>query len=128
MPTAPSDDAIGTTGTAVGVTKLDVTHYRHLNVLFKVNRINNSEIALRKISDAHVLSLVLSFRAHGSDNTRGTRSVTTTAVESRYKEHENAASAIFRDLDEAVYVVLLGGWHQLQALRELWKAEKVAWV
>lgn len=69
MPTGSSDGASETTGTALQVTKIDVAQYHHENVLPKVNQINEPDIALHDISDAHILSFVQFFLAYGSDHT-----------------------------------------------------------
>lgn len=63
VPAAFCDVASETIVTAVRVTKFEVTHYGHMYVLLRVNKIKVSEIALRNTSDAHVLSFVQSFRA-----------------------------------------------------------------
>lgn len=60
LSTATSDYFIETTGSAVRVTELNVAHYRHKDVLTMINQIKDLDIALRKISDVHVLFLVKS--------------------------------------------------------------------
>lgn len=46
---------------SVRVTKFDVAHCRHKDVILMVNQISNNEISLRDISDANVLSTHSSF-------------------------------------------------------------------
>lgn len=70
MLAAPSNGASETTGTTVEATKFGVAHYRQEDVLIRVDLINDLEIALRKISDGYVLSLVQCLRANGFDHAK----------------------------------------------------------
>lgn len=98
--TAPNEGAIVTTGTAMRATKFDVAHYRHKNVLLRVNQTNKSEIALRDIRDAHGPFLVQSLCAHVFERARGTLSVTTPTA-NRSEACEGTPSATPRVFREA---------------------------
>lgn len=82
---APSDSFSEATATAVWVTKFDVAHYCHKDVLLRLNHTNDPEIALCNISEANILSLVQFFRAFSFNHAIGSLSVTTTAEVSRFK-------------------------------------------
>lgn len=57
--TVPRDSASETSGRAVRVAKLDNANanYRHYNLLFKTNQINNPKIILLEMNNAQVLFL-----------------------------------------------------------------------
>lgn len=88
MVAAPNDTTSETTSTAMRAAKFDIDHYRHQNLQFRVNQINNLEIPLRNIRDDHVLSLASTFRAYGLENAIETLSVTNKASENRSKACE----------------------------------------
>lgn len=119
MATWPNDGGSETTGTALRVSKFDVTHYRQEEMLFRVKQINDPENLLRDVGNSHVLSLVHFFRTYTFIHARGAFSVTTTATVTNSKIFEGALSSTRRVLDEAVPVVLLERGHRLQALHEL---------
>lgn len=83
VPTATSDSASKTTNSAAWVAKFDVAHYCHQILILKVSHVTNPENYFRNTSDAHVHSLLQSFRAYGLDLARGTLSVTTSAIVNR---------------------------------------------
>lgn len=106
-PNVSSDVVSETADTTVEVRKFDVVQYRHKDVLLIVNQINNSEIALCDITNAHDFSFVQFSRAYGFDRGGRTFSVTTTAAASLSEEGEDAPSANPRILDETAAVVML---------------------
>lgn len=127
-PTPSSDSGSETTDTAVLVTKFAVTLFRHEVVLFRADQISDSRIALRKISNAHVLSLIQPFPACAYDHARVKISITTTAVASRSKEIDGASSATPFVLAEAASMALLHKRNWLQAMHDLQKARNVVIV
>lgn len=80
VPTTISDTVSDTTRTAEWITEFDEAHYRHEDVLPRVKQINDPEIELPDLSNAHVLSFPQSFHAYSIDHARGKRSVTTIAA------------------------------------------------
>lgn len=100
--------------------------YRHRNLLYKVSQINDPEISLRSINDAHLLSLLKPFCAKGFDHARGTIYVTNIATTTCSDACEGAPSSTPCDLDEAASVVFLNERHRLRELPDLQKAANVA--
>lgn len=126
MPAAPSNGASITTCTAVRVKKFDVARYRHEDVLLGVNQIDDLEIALRKISNARVLSRVQFNSLYVFNHARRILSVTNTAAASSFEESKEDPSATPRIFGKTASVALLDGKHHLQAMRDLHEAEDVA--
>lgn len=117
-----SESAYETTDMVVRVTKFDVSNYRHVDVLLRVNRIKDPEIAFRDISNAHVLFHVQSFCTYVFDHPRESLSLTSTTAASRSEACEGSLSSTPRVLGEAVAVVLLVERYRLQTLHDLQKA------
>lgn len=87
---------------------------------------NKPEIALRNISDDHVLSLIKSFHAYGFDCARGKLSISDTTAASCLDDSEGALSTTPRNQYEAVSVVPLDGRHRHQTQLDLQKAGDVS--
>lgn len=92
------------------------------------SQINEPEILLCDISDAHTLILVKSFRVDRFNHAGRTLSVTTADAASRSGDSEGAPLATPCVLNEASSVVLLDGLNRLQALFNLQKAKNVTCV
>lgn len=116
-PVAPSDSASETMGTAVGVTKICVTHYRHdENLLHSLIKISGLEITLYNISNIQVLSLVQFLRVSRFELARETSFVSTTTATRSSEENEAAPLASPHVLNGAASVILPDRRHWLQAL------------
>lgn len=76
---ASTDRAPETTGRAVRVTNFDVARHRYEDVLLRANKINDSVMALRDISNTRDFSLLKSF-LHFADHARRILSITTTVA------------------------------------------------
>lgn len=76
--------AFETTNTPVCVTKVNIAHYRHGDVLFSVIQIDDPVVTLRDVSGGHVLPFILFFCVHGFDRVTGTLSISTTAAAIRF--------------------------------------------
>lgn len=123
----PKEGSSKTSGMTVQVTKVDVTHYRHEDLLLKVHQINDSEIQLGDVSDSYVLFVVQSFCVYGFGQARGTIPVTTTTMATLSEPCEGALENIFCIFDKATSVVLPGRRHQFYVLPDLRKPADVTW-
>lgn len=90
-----SDGVIETTGTAVRVTKFDVAHYLHKNLILKLNQICKPEILLHNKIDGHAPCIVQFLREYGSKHARRTLSVIATTASSRFEKNKAAPSPNF---------------------------------
>lgn len=81
------------------VIKFDLAHYFQEDVLLRVNKINDTEIALLFIRNVSILSLVESFHAYEFEHVMGTLSVTTIAAPNHFKKSKGAMSDTPRVLD-----------------------------
>lgn len=117
MTTAPSVSTSGVFCRAVRVTKFDFAHYRQKDVLLRINQINELEVPLHDISDAHLPSLVQSLCVYWFEHTRGTLSVTTVAMTTRSEACEGSPSSTLCVLDGAAYMILLDERHRLRVQR-----------
>lgn len=70
-----------TSDATVRLTKFDVTHSHHKEMLLRVDQNSNPEISLRDIGDGDVLLYAQSFCVYGLDHAWGTLSATTNVTE-----------------------------------------------
>lgn len=110
---ASSNGVSETAGTAVLVKKFDFTYHLHEDALLRVNLMNDPEIILRDISKNHVLSLLASFSANGSDHVRRTISGTTLAAAKCSSECEGVPWPASRVFNGAASVILSDKRHWL---------------
>lgn len=106
------------------VTKFDVDHYRHVDVLLRFNHIYDPKIALHNISDVHVLAHVQSLRAYEFGHARKTFFPTSTAAACRFDECEGAPLVTLNVRAETEFVVLIAGMYRIQTKLDLQKAKK----
>lgn len=124
--TGPKVSTFETTGTPSRLTKFDVAHCHHQDLLFRVNQNEDTEISLLDISDAYAHFLARSIRAYGLKNARKTLFFTITATENRPEAFEGASSGTTCFLDKDPIMVLLHEKNRRHVLCDLQKTRHLA--
>lgn len=116
--TASNDGMSKTFKTVLQLFNFDGADYHHIDLFLVVNHINNLEIPLSDVSNAHVFSIAQLFRACSFVHASGTLPfpAAATAASSRECKHSTPASTPI--LDKASSVALLIRTHRLQTLRD----------